>query len=133
VAEEGGTGTNGGTGEGRERRVGEAVGAALTWLEGVDAGDAERTWEEGGRRFQDGVTPGSWAASLARVQGLLGRPRSRELTHGELRTELPGLPDGSWATLTYATRFGKKRSGTESVTLEEEDDGVWRVVGYFVK
>jgi len=45
----------------------------------------------------------------------------------------PGVPEGEYALVSYATRFANTLQGHETVTLEREADGNWRVLGYFVR
>ncbi len=44
----------------------------------------------------------------------------------------PGAPDGDYALLVFRTSFAKKIDSRETVTLEHEADGAWRVIGYFI-
>jgi hypothetical protein len=43
------------------------------------------------------------------------------------------VPEGDYALVGYVTNFAKRPEGHETVTLEHEADGTWRVVGYFVR
>jgi hypothetical protein len=36
-------------------------------------------------------------------------------------------------TVVFRADFEKRGIGTESLTLEREDDGKWRVIGYLMK
>ena len=44
-----------------------------------------------------------------------------------------GGPEGEYALVMYRTAFAKKADSVETVTLEREKDGVWRVIGYFIR
>ena len=110
-----------------------AIRAAEAWLAGIDAADAATTWAEAGSLFRDAVTPEDWRASLERAQKHLGRPVRRTLASAEERQELPGAPDGHYVVLRYDTEFEHKRNGTETVVPMRDEDGAWRVSGYFVR
>ena len=45
----------------------------------------------------------------------------------------PGVPDGEYSLLVFRSGFTKKADSRETVTLEREADGVWRVIGYFIR
>ena len=42
-------------------------------------------------------------------------------------------PPGEFVVIAYRTEFGKRTVGTETVTMEREADGKWRVVGYLMR
>lgn len=107
--------------------------AAEAWLSRIDRGDAAGAWEEAATGFRRAVTPEKWAASLAQVQGSVGKPVERAFESAEHQKELPGAPDGDYVILQYATRFERKARGRETVVPQLDVDGVWRVSGYWVK
>ena len=45
----------------------------------------------------------------------------------------PGPPDGQYVVIRFQTTFEHKRSGVETVTPMLEQDGGWRVSGYYIK
>ena len=45
----------------------------------------------------------------------------------------PGAPDGEYSLLVFRSTFANKTDSRETVTLEREADGNWRVIGYFVR
>ena len=46
---------------------------------------------------------------------------------------LPGAPDGKYVVVQYRTSFERKESAVETVTPMLDEDGRWRVSGYFIK
>jgi hypothetical protein len=48
-------------------------------------------------------------------------------------TTLPGAPDGEYVVIQYQSSFGKKNLAVETVTPMLDQDGVWRVSGYFIR
>ncbi len=63
----------------------------------------------------------------------MGRVRSRELTGATYTTSLPGAPDARYVILQYRTRFADRKDAVETVTPMLDEDGAWRVSGYYVK
>ena len=110
-----------------------AQAVAEEWLSFTEKGDASESWALASTTFKGAVTEAQWAESLQKAQSGVGRPLSRELKTAEYHSELPGARDGHYVILTYDTRFEHKQKGTETVVPELDDDGEWRVSGYFVK
>lgn len=111
----------------------DALAAAREWLELIDRGDADASYERAAGLFKSAVSSEQWRGSLAAAQGPLGRPLSRSLKSSRYAEELPGAPDGKYYVIEYDTAFEKKRGGTETVVPMLDEDGVWRVSGYFVR
>jgi hypothetical protein len=107
--------------------------AALTWLAAADAGNAAETWTSASSVFRRAVAQEQWARLLDAARAPLGALVSRTLATGEPKRELPGAPDGEYVVLTFNTVFEKKRSAAEIVTPMRDDDGQWRVSGYFIR
>ncbi len=76
----------------------------------------------------------STTRSMARAGDVIENPFSGErIRFGETSAETGGEYLAGDVLLKYDTRFEKKRHGTETVVPELDDDGAWRVSGYFVK
>jgi hypothetical protein len=67
------------------------------------------------------------------VRDSLGKLESRKRQSATFTRTLPGAPDGEYIVLRYATKFTHKASAVETVTSMHEQDGRWRVSGYFIK
>ena len=106
--------------------------AARAWLADTDRGDAARSWKRAGKRFRDAITVERWAESLRQVRPPLGEVSQRGLLGTQFRRSIPGAADGDYAIIVFRTTFTKKSDARETVTLEREADGVWRVAGYFI-
>lgn len=111
----------------------DATAAAQEWLELIDKGDASGSYERAASLFKSAVSPEQWQSSLAAAQAPLGRPLSRSLKSSRYAEELPGAPDGKYYVIEYETAFERKQKGTETVVPMLDEDGVWRVSGYFVR
>ena len=104
-----------------------------SWLELTDRGDALASWSAAGKQFQNAITADKWADSLKQVRPPLGEVVGRTLLSTEFTTSFPGAPDGDYVLLVFRSSFAKKIDSGETVTLEHEADGAWRVIGYLIR
>jgi hypothetical protein len=107
--------------------------AADTWLALTDAGDAGAAWDTAAAYFRGAVMRDDWQAKLTAVRRPLGAVKSRVIKSVTRARTLPGAPDGDYAVLQFDTSFEHKQAAIETLTVVAEPDGVWRVVGYFVR
>lgn len=106
---------------------------AQTWLLAIDRGLYAETWNDSGRLIRSAVTAEAWADALRNARSPLGEARSRRLVSATPTTALPGVPDGRYLVLIFASAFEHKRDAVETLTLGHEPDGVWRSIGYFIR
>ena len=106
---------------------------AREWLVLTDANDGEASWKAAGKQFRDAISTERWTTSLTKARVPLGALVQRTLEPSQFLREIPGQPDGDYALLKFRTAFANKIAAEESVTLQREADGVWRVVGYFIR
>ena len=111
----------------------QATGAAEAWLELIDAGEYDDSWEAAAEYFKNVVKKEQWREMAAAVRGPLGDVLSREVKSAEYRTTLPGAPDGEYVVIQFATSFENKKTAVETVTPMRDRDGAWRVSGYFIR
>jgi Protein of unknown function (DUF4019) len=106
--------------------------AARAWLALVDRGDAQAAWNAGGKKFQAALTAPLWEVELKKEQARIGKPTRRTVGPTRFQKQIPGMPDGEYAQVLFRTSFANdKPDGSETLTLEHEADGQWRVIGYF--
>jgi len=110
-----------------------ALAAAQAWLSKVDGGAYAESWTDAALYFKSAVTQEQWEQSLQAVRTPLGGPISRQVTSKTYKTELPGAPDGEYVVIQFQTSFENKRSAIETVTPMRDEDGIWRVSGYFIR
>ena len=106
---------------------------ARGWLALTDRGDAMASWKAAGKQFQNAITAERWADSLKQVRPPLGAISERALLSTEFTRSFPGAPDGDYVLLVFRSSFANKTDSRETVTLQQEADGVWRVIGYFIR
>lgn len=113
--------------------IGDASAAAEAWLAHVDAGDREAGWRATSSLFRRLVGLPQWEEAAGRVESVFGRPLSRWLTESRYTTTVPGAPDGHYVLMEYAAGFERKKEAVETVVAMLDEDGAWRVGGYFVR
>nr|WP_246394792.1 DUF4019 domain-containing protein [Microbulbifer rhizosphaerae] len=104
----------------------------VVWLEGVDAGHYGQSWNQASQLFQQQVPQGKWQEMLEQVRKPLGLKLKREVDSVSRHKTLPGVPDGDYVVVTFATSFENKAQATETVTVEKVASE-WRTLGYFIK
>ena len=110
-----------------------AVGAAKSWLVLVDAGKYGESWEEAAQFFKGVVSKDQWMEAMEGARKPFGKNDSREVKSKRYRTSLPGAPDGEYVIIQFKSSFENKKSAVETVTPMLDEDGQWRVSGYFMK
>ena len=111
----------------------QALLAAEEWLELVDQGEYEESWNEAAELFKSAVTAEQWQNSITAARRPLGRLISREVRSTVYTTSLPGAPDGEYYVIQFNASFSNKESAVETVTPMKGEDGIWRVSGYYDK
>ena len=106
--------------------------AALAWLALADAGEWEESWDAAADMFQSEVTAAQWAAAASDVRSPLGDVVSREVLAIQQTADLPGVPEGDYTVIQFATAFAASPSSVETVIMRAED-GDLKTVGYFIR
>ncbi|MEO5764550.1 MAG: DUF4019 domain-containing protein [Casimicrobiaceae bacterium] len=106
---------------------------ARGWLVLADRGDFGATWDATGKQFRNAITRERWSESAAGVRQPLGPMTQRSVLSTTFPKSVPGAPQGEYAIVLFRTSFAKRDDGRETVTLERESDGAWRVVGYVIQ
>ena len=107
--------------------------ASRSWLAKLDAGDYGATWDAAAAAFRKAITRNKWEADVGSVRKALGPLQERSSRGVRFTRSLPGAPDGDYVLLQNDARFQNKAAAIESITMSREADGVWRVVGYFIR
>ncbi|UCF47451.1 MAG: DUF4019 domain-containing protein [Myxococcales bacterium] len=111
----------------------EGIAASNAWLEVVDAGRYGDSWEQACAYFRNVVPKEQWERQTAGVRGPLGPVLSRTVGSAEYTTKLPGALDGEYVVIQYQTKFQNKADAIETVTPMRDQDGVFRVSGYYIR
>lgn len=110
-----------------------AVTAARNWLELIDGKNYAKSYDDAASFFKAMVKKDDWIGTLGNLRSMLGPVESRQLVSKKYETKMPGAPDGEYVILVYKTRFGKKSGAQEVVVPMLDQDGKWRVSGYYIK
>jgi hypothetical protein len=109
-----------------------AVMVAKKWLNMVDQGTYGASWKEASRYFKNAVTQEQWQQALQAARSPLGALVYRKVKNKNYMTSLPGAPDGEYVVIQFDTSFENKKSAVETVTPMIDEDGSWRVSGYYI-
>ena len=110
-----------------------AVAAAKTWLSLVDGEKYAESWEEAAQVFKGAIQKEQWVQTMESIRTPIGKNISRELTSKRYYTSLPGAPDGQYVVIQFDASFAHKKTTVETTTPMLDEDGMWRVSGYFMK
>jgi predicted SnoaL-like aldol condensation-catalyzing enzyme len=110
-----------------------AVATADKWLGIVDEGKYGESWKEAAEYFRNAVKQDQWEQAVQAVRKPLGKLVSRKVKSTSYKTSLPGAPDGQYVVVEFETSFENKKSAIETVTPMMDNDGKWRVSGYYIK
>ena len=115
----------------------EAVAAARdsvdAWLQLIDRGPFSESLENASPGLRNAITDENWNQSLRGSRSPLGAVRSRKLLGTKFAKDLPGAPPGDYVVFGFASVFQEQDNVIETVTAKKNDDGVWRVAGYFIR
>ena len=106
---------------------------AASWFALVDAGKGDASWSSAGALFRNALDPALWATQLSAAREPLGPVTSRVLAVEQQLNALPAIPDGEYIVRQYHSVYDRSQAVVETLTLQRESDGVWRVVGYFIR
>jgi hypothetical protein len=107
--------------------------STLSWLSLTDRGQYGQSWTDAASLFQAAISSADWVRSLTAARSPLGQLMSREVSSATFARTLPGAPDGEYVVFQFSTSFENKASAVETVTAMKDQDGKWRVAGYFIK
>jgi Protein of unknown function (DUF4019) len=113
--------------------VEQATKAVESWLKLLDNGDYRACYQEASEIVKDHLSEDAFVQQFSAARKMLGAVVSRKLKVAQYATSLPGAPDGQYVVMEYDTSFANKKSATETVTPMLDNDGQWRVSGYFIK
>ncbi|MCH4023121.1 MAG: DUF4019 domain-containing protein [Acetobacter sp.] len=105
---------------------------ARKWVELLDEGQWDASWQAAGTLFKAKITSAQWATTIQSVRQPLGRPSSRTFQSVMQTKTLPGTPAGDYQIIQFQTRFANKPNAVETVVLSREQP-YWRVSEYFIR
>ena len=102
------------------------------WLNKIDKMDYDWCYNNADKIIQERISIKEWNKTMNAVLDPLGKKISRNVNRVSFHTELPGVPDGKYAIITYNTSFKYKEKAIETISLVNIDNE-WRVAGYFIR
>lgn len=106
--------------------------SAEAWAKLLDGQRWAESWASSGSVFRSKVTQADWTATVQPLRQKLGAVSSRSLKSISSASSLPGVPDGEYKIVQFATVFANKPDAVETVVLTHETAG-WKVNGYFIR
>lgn len=101
------------------------------WLDVVDKGQYNKSWEEMSSITKNTVKKDEWDKILTKTRKPLGAVKRRDVVDIRSATNPKNLPVGNYMVMVYNTSFAGKAEAHELVTLFLQD-GQWRVLTYQV-
>lgn len=106
--------------------------AAEAWLKIVDQGSYGNSWDAGALPLRLVMSRKEWMLSLDTMRKPLGRPVQRKVEDIRLAQDPKGLARGNYMIFIYDTSFANGHQAQEILTLQQSNDGQWRVLTYLV-
>jgi Protein of unknown function (DUF4019) len=110
-----------------------ALKASQAWLDLIDSGKYDASWEEASLYFKNTIKKDEWISTIKAVREPFGKLSKRTLKSKQEVESMPGAPDGDYIIIQYDTSFENKKSAVETVVPMLEKDGKWKVSGYYVR
>lgn len=107
-----------------------ATSAAQSWLSINDAGQYPQSWTAAAPYLERAAAQPQWEASMNKMRKPLGNVLARRKKSAAETTTALG---DSCVVIQFDTSFEHKQSATETVTVMPENDGQWKVAGYFIQ
>jgi hypothetical protein len=107
--------------------------AAEDFLHLVDIGEYEQSWESSSTLMRERIFLEVWSRQIPLMRARVGQLKNRKQESASISDQAEGAPEGSYMTLSYESSFENNSSVMETVNLVLEEDGRWRVIGYFLK
>jgi len=118
----------------QDPRAAQVQTTARDWLNLIDKQNATASFNAAGARFREPITLEQWTEALAKARAPLGGVDQRTIVETAFdKAAGEGGTQFEIAVVRFRTAFAKKTESSETVTLELEADGTWRVIGYFIR
>ncbi len=110
-----------------------ALKASKAWLDLIDSGKYDASWEEAAIFFKNSVKKEEWTPTIKAARDPFGKLLERKLKSKQSVQSMPGAPDGDCLIIQYDSSFENKKSAVETVVPMMDKDGKWRISGYFIR
>lgn len=106
--------------------------AVDNWLKLIDSESYATSWDEAAAGFKNELPSERWQKAVRSARAPFGPIKQRTFKSAMPTKNPPGAPPGDYMIIQFDSVF-EKATSTEHVTVVREQDGAWRVAGYFVK
>ncbi|RME39550.1 MAG: DUF4019 domain-containing protein [Deltaproteobacteria bacterium] len=107
--------------------------ATLHFLQMVDQDRFAESWTMSAQVLREKLPQDKWADKLRLHRAQCGKFIKRQEKKVDYATEASGEVKGEFYTFKFAADYERCPGVTETVTVMLEDDGHWRVGGFFVE
>ncbi len=107
--------------------------ASNQWLKLLDAGKYGNSWDLAAAQLKSAVTRQQWITGIRDARRPFGKLTSREAEKLARAHVLPGAPDGDYALVIFQSKFVNGKRAEEHLTWWLDDQGTWRVAGYYIR
>jgi len=111
----------------------QAEAAADQWLALIDSGKYGDSWDQAATVFKAALPREQWVSAMQSMRTQLGKTNARSRTTSNYTTTLPGAPAGEYVVIQFQSDFAKKNGALETVTPMKDDNGAWKISGYFIR
>ncbi|MBU0468806.1 MAG: DUF4019 domain-containing protein [Candidatus Omnitrophica bacterium] len=105
---------------------------AVKWVNLIDEEAYDKSWDEAAAFFKQAVSKDMWVDMVKKARVPFGIVIERELVVSKYLTTLPGAPDGEYVVMQFAAKFERKEKAVETITVMRDEDGQWKVAGYYI-
>jgi len=117
-----------------QQRVEASTIAATHFLELVDSGQYDQSWETCAAYLKNEVSQQDWVKRLSAVRSVSGKLLERkQKDYTYTRDAGKSIPDGEYMVYHFDSQFQNKEHLAETLTIMLERDNTWRVAGYFIE
>ncbi len=118
-----------------QQRIDASTIAATHFLDLVDSGQYEQSWEVCAAYLKNEVSQQDWVTRLSAVRSVSGKLLDRKQKDYVYTKDAgqEGIPNGEYMVYYFDSKFQNKDHLTETITVMLEQDNTWRIAGYFIE
>ena len=117
----------------QDPQISEARRAALEWLTVVDADNSTASYAAAGSKFRTAMTQEQWTGAMGAARTQFGKTQRRTFAGAQKADDMPNRPPGDFVMIIFRSGFETRDTVMETLTVEKEPDGKWRIIGYSLR
>ena len=106
---------------------------ARAWLTKLDKGYFQQCYDETAQTLKNNFDRKQWFDSMTAHRKPLGEAGKRKEINMFYETQLQTGETGDYVTVQYGSVFQQKLAVVESIIFMKEQDGSWKISGYWLK